>query len=62
MDYFLAEEGIDPYSINGYENEEWNHLSTASLISGGNADAALGIQSAAESTPFRFYSCYKRTI
>ncbi|MCQ6275631.1 helix-turn-helix transcriptional regulator [Bacillus sp. V3B] len=47
LDYFLAEEGLDPLTINGYDNEEWTHLSTASLISGGNADAALGIQSAA---------------
>jgi putative molybdopterin biosynthesis protein len=47
LDYFLAEEEIDPHAINGYDNEEWTHLSTASLISAGNADAALGIQSAA---------------
>src|SRR4051794_33705967 len=45
LDYFLAEEEIDPHAINGYDNEEWTHLSTASLISAGNADAALGIES-----------------
>ena len=33
--------------INGYSNEEWNHLSAASYISRGMADVAFGIQSAA---------------
>ena len=41
LDYFLAAEKINPKDIAGYNNEEWNHLSTASLISGGRADVAL---------------------
>lgn len=48
LDSSLAEFKIQPSSIKGYENEEWNHLSTASYISRGIADAALGIRSAAE--------------
>lgn len=48
LDYTLANEHIAPSSIKGYENEEWNHLSTASQVSRGIADAALGIRSAAE--------------
>lgn len=47
LDFHLEKEKIDPNRIKGYDNEEWTHLSTASLISGGKADAALGIQSAA---------------
>lgn len=47
LDSRLSNNGIDPCKINGYSNEEWNHLSTASYISRGMADVAFGIQSAA---------------
>lgn len=47
LDSMLSKQGIDPSEINGYSNEEWNHLSTASYISRGMADVAFGIQSAA---------------
>ena len=47
FDSMLASHGINPAEINGYTNEEWNHLSTASYISRGMADVAFGIQSAA---------------
>lgn len=48
LDSSLAKAKIEPSSIKGYENEEWNHLSTASYISRGIADVALGIRSAAD--------------
>lgn len=47
LDSKLSQHGIEPESINGYVNEEWNHLSTASYISRGMADVAFGIKSAA---------------
>jgi putative molybdopterin biosynthesis protein len=47
LDSMLSNHRIDPGKINGYENEEWNHLSTASTVSRGIADVAFGIQSAA---------------
>ncbi|MDR7079932.1 putative molybdopterin biosynthesis protein [Neobacillus niacini] len=47
FDSMLSTHGINPAEINGYLNEEWNHLSTASYISRGMADVAFGIQSAA---------------
>ncbi|MEH7250332.1 helix-turn-helix transcriptional regulator [Neobacillus niacini] len=47
LDSMLAGHEINPAEINGYTNEEWNHLSTASYISRGMADVAFGIQSAA---------------
>lgn len=47
FDTMLSKHGISPDQINGYDNEEWNHLATASSISRGMADAAFGIQSAA---------------
>ena len=47
LDSFLADKNINPNSIKGYENEEWNHLGAASHISRGSADAAFGIKYAA---------------
>ncbi len=47
LDSMLSNHEIDPGKINGYENEEWNHLATASAVSRGIADVAFGIQSAA---------------
>lgn len=54
LDSSLANEKIDPSSIKGYENEEWNHLSIASYISRGIADVGLGIRSAAEQLDLDF--------
>ncbi|WML45931.1 helix-turn-helix transcriptional regulator [Neobacillus sp. PS3-40] len=47
LDSRLSSLGINPEKINGYEKEEWNHLTTASYISRGIADVAFGIRSAA---------------
>ncbi|XJZ26849.1 substrate-binding domain-containing protein [Bacillota bacterium Lsc_1132] len=47
LDSKLMANGIDPGDINGYEDEEWNHLETASYITRGIADVAFGIRSAA---------------
>lgn len=47
LDSKLLANGIAPADINGYEKEEWTHLSTASHISRGAADVAFGIRSAA---------------
>jgi putative molybdopterin biosynthesis protein len=54
FDSLLAKEGINPLSINGYEIEEWNHLSTAAHVSRGSADAAFGIESAASQLGLEF--------
>ncbi len=47
-DYLLDKNGIFPDEINGYNNEEFTHTSVAALIAAGNADAGLGIYSAAK--------------
>ncbi len=47
LDSKLSSYGIEPNQINGYGNEEWNHLSASSFISRGLADVTFGIQSAA---------------
>lgn len=59
LDYYLAQEGIHPSSIKGYDHEEWTHLSTAALINGGKADAALGVQSATENLQVDFIPVMK---
>lgn len=47
LDHHLNKQQISPNDISGYEKEEWNHFATASAVSRGSADAALGIESAA---------------
>lgn len=47
LDSLVADEKINPLHISGYDLEEWNHLATASYISGGIADVTFGIRSAA---------------
>lgn len=59
LDSFLARENIDAYSIRGYQNEEWNHLSVASYINRGTADCGLGIRSAAEQLDLDFIPVIK---
>ena len=47
-DYLLKKNGIAPDEIKGYRNEEYTHTAVAALIAAGNADAGLGIYSAAK--------------
>ncbi len=47
LDYELKRHGIDPLSIQGYEQEEYTHLAVAAAIATGIADCGLGVRSAA---------------
>ncbi len=47
-DYLLEQNGLTPEEINGYHNEEFTHTAVAAQIAAGNADAGLGIYSAAK--------------
>ena len=47
-DYLLAQNGLSPEDIDGYENEEFTHTAVAALVAAGNADVGLGIYSAAK--------------
>lgn len=47
-DYLLKQNGLTPQEIDGYHNEEFTHTAVAALIAAGNADAGLGIYSAAK--------------
>ncbi len=47
LDAFLRKAGISPASINGYEREETTHFGVACRVANAEADAGLGVQSAA---------------
>lgn len=47
-DSLMKANGISPQEINGYFHEEFTHTAVAALIAAGNADAGLGIYSAAK--------------
>jgi putative molybdopterin biosynthesis protein len=47
LDYELAQRGIAPEQVNGYEREEYTHLAVAAAVASGSADGGLGIRSAA---------------
>ncbi|MBQ7542589.1 MAG: molybdopterin biosynthesis protein [Clostridia bacterium] len=46
-DHLIAANGMRAETISGYDNEEYTHTGVAALIAAGNADAGLGIYSAA---------------
>ncbi len=48
FDHLLKEAGIDPGSINGYDNIAITHYEAAARIPGGSAAATLGVKAAAE--------------
>lgn len=54
FDHYLSQQNIAPDDINGYEKEEWTHLSTASAISRGAGDVAFGIKTAASQLDLDF--------
>jgi len=47
LDYELAQRGIDPAQVDGYEREEYTHLAAAAAVASGSADCGLGIRNAA---------------
>ena len=47
-DHLLQKYGMRAEEIDGYTNEEYTHTAVAALIAAGNADAGLGIYSAAK--------------
>ncbi|MCZ7670604.1 MAG: hypothetical protein M5U34_27350 [Chloroflexi bacterium] len=47
LDYELAQHGLTPEQVRGYEREEYTHLAIAAAVTSGTADAGLGIRAAA---------------
>lgn len=54
LDYHLLQEGIDPQSVTGYEQEEYTHLAVAAAVASGRADCGMGIQAAARALDLDF--------
>lgn len=54
LDARLQEEGIAPEHINGYQREEYTHLSVAAAVAAGSADTGLGVLAAARSLGLDF--------
>jgi putative molybdopterin biosynthesis protein len=54
LDHLLAREGIDPATIPGYEREVTTHLAVALAIKNGEADAGIGVYSAARAYGLAF--------
>jgi putative molybdopterin biosynthesis protein len=54
LDYRLAELDVKPESIQGYEQEEFTHMSVAVSVLSGAADTGLGIYAAAKALNLDF--------
>jgi putative molybdopterin biosynthesis protein len=54
LDYHLGRLGIPASSIDGYDREEYTHLSVAAAVASGRADAGLGIRAAAAALDLGF--------
>ena len=54
LDFRLTQLGIDPACVNGYENEEFTHMSVAVAVLSGAVDVALGIYAAAKALNLDF--------
>ena len=54
LDYELAQAGIEPTQVAGYDREEYTHLAVAAAVASGVADAGLGIAAAARALELDF--------
>lgn len=54
LDFELNRSGIEPQSIQGYEREEFTHMSVAVAVASGLADAGLGVRAAAQALGLDF--------
>ena len=54
LDHHLAERGIDPASISGYEREVTTHLAVALAVRTGEVEAGMGVYSAAKALGLAF--------
>jgi putative molybdopterin biosynthesis protein len=54
LDFRITQLGIDPSCVNGYENEEFTHMSVAVAVLSGTVDVALGIYAAAKALNLDF--------
>ncbi len=58
FDYLLKQNGLQPSDIDGYSNEKFTHTAVAATVAAGNADAGMGILSAAKIYGLDFIPLY----
>ncbi len=54
LDRLLAEAGVSPARVKGYQNEEFTHAAVAATVASGMADAGFGIEAAARQQKLDF--------
>ncbi len=54
LDYHLAQQGVDPDAIAGYDQEEYTHMAVAVQVAAGGADVGMGILAAARALGLDF--------
>jgi len=54
LDHELAQRGIEPGQVHGYEREEHTHLAVAAAVAAGRADCGLGVLAAARAFELDF--------
>ena len=54
LDHELAQRGIEPSEVHGYEREEHTHLGVAAAVAAGRADCGLGVLAAARAFELDF--------
>ena len=54
LDYEMAQRGIAPQAVPGYERQEYTHLAVAAAVASGTADYGLGIRAAANALELGF--------
>ena len=58
FDYLLKQAGLTPADVDGYDNEKFTHTAVAATVAAGNADAGMGILSAARIYGLDFIPLY----
>ena len=56
FDALIEGAGLEPVSIQGYDNEEFTHTAVAAIVASGAVDAGFGIRAAAEKMGLNFIS------
>lgn len=54
LDYQLGKAGISPSAITGYKDEEYTHMTVASAVLSGRANAGMGVRAAANALGLDF--------
>jgi putative molybdopterin biosynthesis protein len=58
LDFHLEQLDLQPEVVNGYQREEYTHLSVAASVASGRADCGLGIRAAADALDLDFIALF----